>query len=630
MASNAFVALGGLAHGMGQAMQQKKQQEHDEEQKHLDMVSRLVTSGITQGTIDDPNAAFEFLLSGGKASGKGKGGKGGSSLPQPISHLIDAIGQHGAQGTQGGQGGQGGQGAAPPQGPEALSTFSPPAPAPGTPQRPSPGVGFSFMTGEEMDTRQIARQGNIKEATTTQEYTAKVNLARRMFSDGLTKSLDEAFERVGLKQPQAKQWAPHPVGRPVAMEQIPEGALTVAGEPVARTPGSFMQPVVVSGPNGMETRFEPSGQVASGAGGAGGGGVDPARIRLKRIALKGSHPDWTPEQIEAEASKQILSEDAGKSYSTELGNTQKGENLGIKASVYDTLPQVNTNDQGQADPQSRQNFETELMKLPHGPSILDLIKQAADYSFDPKDITSRQVGQLNRAEFESMVHRYDPTWEASQFPVRQEVKKQWLPAGKAGQAMTSAKQVVGHLDALNKAGKILNKYQTDTAGGLTNWTTTNWARVFKSDKNAQKALQVFNTKRQAVADELKRLFTVVGSGSQQEIDSWLSLADPYKTPTEKKAFIESAGSLMKDRIRPQIENYQSVMGKPPRPGQSFGDLDFQRLQSMGVDSSDLGGLSAGPPPEAQALKPNEAIDMPNGDVWMRTPDGKLQVKRKQQ
>jgi hypothetical protein len=631
--SNKFIALGGVAAGLGQALQHQKDQEHQDEMEHMRLITGLVSQGIASGSVTDPNAAFQFLLSGGK--GKGKGGKG-ADLPPPVQSLVQGIqampdtGGGGAAGPGPGLGAPGAGPAGPAgtplpgwQNAVGASSVSPgPSPAPA----PDPtGMGFRFLSGPERDARAIGLKGAEAEATTGATYGAKINLARRMYADGIVKSMDEAFERVGLKEPRTHTFAPRPVGRPVPSDQVPEGALTSSGMPVDRT-AKFFQPVILSyGDGTFETRYEPSSQAPVGAGAA--GGADPARIRTKSIAIKATHPDWTDDQVRAEAGTQILAEDAGKAQATSLGNTQKGENLGIQASVYDKLPEVTANQDGVADPASRAQFETALKALPHGPSILDLVKQAANYEFNPADITSRQVGQLNRAEFESMVHRYDPTWNPSQFPIRQDLKKEWLPAGKAGQAMVSAKTVIGHMNDLAKSAAVLNKYQTDKAGGLTNWATTNWARVIQSDPKAQDALRTYQTKQQAVADELKRLFAVTGAGSQKEIDAWLQLGSPYATPTEKAAFVRGAGALMKDRMRPLIDNYTATMGKPPQPGQSFNALDYTRLQNLGIDASDLTGSSggqAGPPQPPDVIKsagPKKKVVMPNGDTWVTDAQG---------
>lgn len=92
---NSGLALGELAGGIGRAMQAKKQREYVEQEKQHDLVTTLVTAGLRDGTIKDPNAAFQFLVGGG--SGKGKKGK---DLPPMLQSLIGATGK--LTGTGGG------------------------------------------------------------------------------------------------------------------------------------------------------------------------------------------------------------------------------------------------------------------------------------------------------------------------------------------------------------------------------------------------------------------------------------------------------------------------------------------------------------------------------------------------
>jgi hypothetical protein len=487
-------------------------------------------------------------------------------------------------------------------------------------------MGFRFLSGPERDMRAISLKGAEAEATTGATYGAKINLARRMYADGIVKSMDEAFERVGLKEPKGHTFAPRPVGRPVPVDQVPEGAMTSSGMPVDRN-AKFFQPVILSyGDGSFETRYEPSSQAPVGAGAA--GGADPARIRTKSIAIKATHPDWTDDQVRTEAGRQILSEDQGKAQGVAFTNQSKGEAAGVLPGVYDKVAPVTVDPATNTPtPESQKAFEASIAALPHGQSLMPLIKQAAEYEFNPQDITSRQIGGLNRAEFESLVQRYDPSYKPGEYPRINALKLDWQSNGTAGKAMTSAKTVIGHMNDLAKSAAVLNKYQTDKAGGLTNWVTTNWARVFQSDPKAQDALRTYQTKQQAVADELKRLFAVTGAGSQKEIDAWLSLGSPYATPTEKAAFVRGAGSLMKDRMRPLIDSYVATVGKPPKPGQSFNNLDYTRLQNIGVDTADLTGSNPGaqaapqPPDILKGAGPRKKVVMPNGDTWVTDDQG---------
>lgn len=126
---NTGIALGALADGIGRALQTKKQRKYEEEQKQHDLLMGLVSSGLKDGTVKDPQAAFQFLLNGGG----GKGGKKGKELPPMLQSLIGAT--HKLTG--------GGGGSTDPNqtlGGQAKPSFAGPEQSAGTPQ---------FMSGAE-------------------------------------------------------------------------------------------------------------------------------------------------------------------------------------------------------------------------------------------------------------------------------------------------------------------------------------------------------------------------------------------------------------------------------------------------------------------------------------------------
>src|SRR5258705_161133 len=161
MASNALVALGGLAEGLGGVLQHKQDQEHQDKQKHLEMITNLVSDGIRSGRITDPEAAFQFLVSGGKP-----GGKKAKPLAEPLQALIGGIAAHDTSGTGGAAPDtnavpKGAPGAPNSVGEGVAPTAASPAGNPGsTAVAPSPasqpgGPGFSFLSGSQMDDRAI-------------------------------------------------------------------------------------------------------------------------------------------------------------------------------------------------------------------------------------------------------------------------------------------------------------------------------------------------------------------------------------------------------------------------------------------------------------------------------------------
>lgn len=150
---NAGIALGELAGGIGKALQAKKQRQYDEEQRNHDLMVSMVQAGLKDGTIKDPNAAFQFLVTGGK-------GKGKKPLPPMLQSLIGATGKLlGKGGTPDASKTMGGQ---------DRASFAPP------PQNP-----IQFLTPEEQETQRIRNQQREFTEVTQPEETFKTNEAIR-------------------------------------------------------------------------------------------------------------------------------------------------------------------------------------------------------------------------------------------------------------------------------------------------------------------------------------------------------------------------------------------------------------------------------------------------------------------
>lgn len=644
MPSNAFVALGGIADGLGKSLQHKQQQEHDDKQKHQDLINGLVSAGITSGKVQDPELAFKFLLNGGKPGGK--------DLPPAVSDLIQSVAAH-HQAGGGDRGGGGGTDTTQPPlqgGPSAGSTGGDASsPGPSIPSMPMPPQQTArssnpmggFKTTDQLSDEEVARRGRDVEATTQNQYQTKINLARKMYSDGVVDSLEEGLQRVGLKTPPVKAWAPHPVGRPVTVDQVPQGALTVGGEPIdkASTTAKAFQPVVISLPDGtMETRFEPSALAPVGAGAAGGaGGAEPAKFRERLAEIKAATPGIADDVARQQAGASLQKEAATAADIAGTRAQTAGEAAGTKAGVYDDLPTVLQGDNGRPDPEGQKQFLAKLKEKPKGGILAQNIQQAAQYKMPSTDFTSRQIGGLNRATFVGLVKQFDPTFDETKYKPRQEMMTSWRGDGKTAQTMASARKIVNHLGDLNKASSEMDAVSSNMAGGIFNKGLVGGKRILGGEKTAQKAQQAvkdYQTAQNILALELRRFFATAGSGSQQEIEDWQKLSDPYATTTERKAFLQTAAKMMLGQVVPKVQQYQETVGDLPPGSQWLDNKDRIRLRSMGVDISDLPPLpenanktidpaEASLPPEIQGLAPGMKATLPDGRIYYRDANGQL-------
>src|SRR5262249_285937 len=158
------------------------------------------------------------------------------------------------------------------------------------------------------------------------------------------------------------------------------------------------------------------------------------------------HPDWAPDRLRAEAGKQITDEDAARARGVDIRNAGQAQAQGTEPTIYDDLPSVTVDPTpGTPTPASVTAFEAAVRAKPQGKALLNMIDQLGKYKMNPQDIPSRQIGGLNRERAETLTRLRYPNYDPSTFPQRQALKLDWQPKGKAGQAMTSSRQLIGHL-----------------------------------------------------------------------------------------------------------------------------------------------------------------------------------------
>ena len=661
MASNAFVALGGLAKGLGDTLKKKADQEHAEQVKHMDLITGLVSDGIKTGRVTDPDAAFKFLMDGGK---------GKKDLPPTLSTFITSIMGHHTEvpGTKQGQQPQqlmGGGTAATPSDPSSASggpsdspvssSPSPGLPSPGStavtppaggaPRADPNGPGFGFLSTDQIEDAAVSRAGRTAEATTTAQYQAKTNLARRMLKDGVVKTIEEGLERVGLKEPRpygGASMAPRPVALPLPVEAVPEGALTVSGEPFDPSTTKFAQKTYVyMGPNPMtgapvwEARYEPSGQGSS----AGAGGAEPAKFRERVTEIKAANPGISDEEARKQAGETLQAEAKNTAAMGGYRAQSAGESAGVLAGPYDDLPTVLAGADGKPDPAGQTAFLEKLRAKPKGGILATNVQSAAKYKMPTTAFTQRQIGGLNRETFIAMVKQFDPNFDEGKYKPRQDLMVNWTN-GKVSEMMASSKKVVNHIGDLAKASTEIDKVSSNMAGGLANPLIVGATRLGvngpKEAQKAQKALTDYKTAQNVLALELRRFFAAAGSGSLEEVEAWLKISNPYGTTTERKAFVNTAAKMMLGQVVPKVSQYRETMGENPPGNLWLDNRDRLRLRTMGVDISELPPLpeaesrgrapnpaEASLPPEIQGLAPGMKATLPDGRVFFRDADGTL-------
>jgi hypothetical protein len=148
----------------------------------------------------------------------------------------------------------------------------------------------------------------------------------------------------------------------------------------------------------------------------------------------------------------------------------------------------------------------------------------------------------------------DPTFDASQYPVRLATRKNYT-SGRQFQEVQAINTVAGHLDNLSKSADDLNNTRFPW------WNTVaNTALQATGDPRVDK----FNTDKQAVTNELSKAYRG-GHVTEGDVREWQSNISAAKSPEQLKAVIGEMNELLNSKRAALEDGYRSSMGKAPLP-----------------------------------------------------------------
>jgi hypothetical protein len=175
-----------------------------------------------------------------------------------------------------------------------------------------------------------------------------------------------------------------------------------------------------------------------------------------------------------------------------------------------------------------------------------VIKKVAAGEVDPRSLTQRD-GYRNRII--AATSQYDPAYDQANVGARFQLKKDFA-SGKSAQNITSANTLIGHLESLKQSADKLKNTNYPMYNTVANWAASNTGDPRVKD---------FNTKRQAVADELTRLFRGTG-GTLTEIQEWQKNIDTAGSQAQLDTVISSALELMRSRVESLASQYNRGFG----------------------------------------------------------------------
>jgi hypothetical protein len=496
------------------------------------------------------------------------------------------------------------------------------------------------------------------DATTMAQYRAKISLARQMYSDGYVKSMEEGLERVGLKEPKPTgQGSSRPIldNTSVDSASLPEDAKDLADQPYDKTAAPWSKRFLVhdgwnaDGSPKWSPRYEIGTAPGAGKGGA-GGGKEPLSLRAYQAKVE-KDPAWAGKPVEeqkAEALRRIAEDLETKASITRTRDQTAAEAAGTRSGPYSDLPVVGLGPDGMPDPDQQAAFIEALRAKKSGPDLIPNIEKIATYQKTSAAFSQRQLGGLNRETVESIVSRYNPTYDVTKFPAVQALRTSWEGDGKVAQVMASARKIVNHLADFAKANAVMDQVSSNRLGGFANPITVTGQRLGVSGgpqaKKAQEALARYKTIQTAISSEFRRFFQASsGGGGLDELLKWEGQFNPYGTAVERQASLQAAAKMMLGQVKPKVEAYQELLKDTPPGSLWLSAQDRARLKTMGVDlegfpalkpreqaAADLAArearikAEASLPIEIRNLRPGQNADY-QGNRYFRDKDDNLRV-----
>jgi GH24 family phage-related lysozyme (muramidase) len=188
------------------------------------------------------------------------------------------------------------------------------------------------------------------------------------------------------------------------------------------------------------------------------------------------------------------------------------------------------------------------------PKHVNIVKKLANY--DIKVPTGAALrSSFWQAVFEETM-RYDPSFDAKQYDVRNETVRDYGTRGKSGQNITFINTALGHIGRLYDEAKKLDNWPADSWGLLTSQANSwrEWALRHRGDPRV-KAFEA--NKHDAIQMMIK---AAKGNASTvHEVEEWEKTISAANSPEALKAAIAKGAALMGDRLDELTNSYNRVM-----------------------------------------------------------------------
>lgn len=246
------------------------------------------------------------------------------------------------------------------------------------------------------------------------------------------------------------------------------------------------------------------------------------------------------------------------------------------------------------------------------PGVGSLVKGIAEGRISPTTLSTRGG---HREQVLQMVTQYDPAFDATNYGARAATRKDFT-AGVAARNVTAINTAIGHLGTMQELGdKLANK-------DIRAWNQV--ANAVGVQLGAEEATD-FAVVQGAVADELMRVFRVVGA-SEKEAEAWGNRFKSAGSPKQINGAIQVASDLLGSRIEALDDQWKRGMNTDKGYDKLLSDKSKStfkkiggRLERYGITDGGGGGGNL-PPTNSKGYKlmvdanGNRAYVGPNNEI----------------
>ena len=162
----------------------------------------------------------------------------------------------------------------------------------------------------------------------------------------------------------------------------------------------------------------------------------------------------------------------------------------------------------------------------------------------------------------TLVGQYDPSFDATDYNLRNKTAADFASGGKSGQKVQAINQALHHAGALSDSIDSLNN--TNILPGIVN-PIVNYAEQKLGGDTRQ---GTFKMNADALAAELRKVYSGAGGGSLSELKDWQSSFDLNAGQNQQRAYLQKGMQLLNGAIDSHRDNYTRGMG----PKADFGKL----------------------------------------------------------